>query len=137
MVEAPAADADGTAAEASAEPEASAEAAAPEPVPAREFRLATWKQLIDNGVLQRGDRAYASTARPAVVKVSQAVYDRMGSRLVVTGDRGSVTLSAEVADLPDDVVWLPANSFGRGVLADVASPGSGVDLAPWHGGNAR
>ena len=31
---------------------------------------------------------------------------------------------AEPADLADDVVWVPANSFGSGVLADLASPGS-------------
>ncbi len=43
--------------------------------------------------------------------------------MTLTGDRGSVTLPAEVADLPDGVVWLPANSLGNGVLADLASPG--------------
>ncbi len=31
-------------------------------------------------------------------------------------------------DLTDDTVWLPANSFGRGVLADLASPGSTVTV---------
>jgi NADH-quinone oxidoreductase subunit G len=31
-----------------------------------------------------------------------------------------------VDDLADDTVWVPANSFGNGVLADLASPGSGV-----------
>jgi NADH-quinone oxidoreductase subunit G len=38
-------------------------------------------------------------------------------------------LPVEVADdLRDDVAWVPANSTGRGVLADLASPGSGVRL---------
>ena len=47
----------------------------------------------------------------------------------MTGDRGSVTLPAEVADdLADGVVWLPANSAGNGVLADLASPGSPVTV---------
>ena len=42
-------------------------------------------------------------------------------------DRGSVTLPVEVApDLSDDTVWVPANSTGRGVLADLASPGTPV-----------
>ena len=27
-----------------------------------------------------------------------------------------------------DTVWVPANSFGRGVLADLASPGTGVTV---------
>jgi NADH-quinone oxidoreductase subunit G len=46
----------------------------------------------------------------------------------VTGDRGSVTLPARAADLADDVVWLPGNSLGRGLLADLASPGSSVEV---------
>ena len=46
----------------------------------------------------------------------------------VTGDRGSITLPVVVADLPDGVVWVPARSFGRGVLAELASPGSSVTV---------
>jgi NADH-quinone oxidoreductase subunit G len=38
-----------------------------------------------------------------------------------------VTLPAVIADdIVDGVVWVPANSTGNGVLADVASPGSRV-----------
>ena len=40
---------------------------------------------------------------------------------------GRSTLPTEpCADLADDTVWVPANSTGNGVLADLASPGSGV-----------
>ena len=39
-----------------------------------------------------------------------------------------MTLPAEPADLDDGVVWVPANSFGNGVLADLASPGSRVSV---------
>ena len=39
-----------------------------------------------------------------------------------------ITLPVVVADLPDDVVWVPARSFGRGVLAELASPGSAVTV---------
>jgi NADH-quinone oxidoreductase subunit G len=46
----------------------------------------------------------------------------------ITGDRGSVTLPVVVADLPDEVVWVPARSFSRGVLAELASPGSPVTV---------
>ena len=47
--------------------------------------------------------------------------------MTVTGDRGSVTLPVEATtDLVDGTVWVPANSTGSGVLADLASPGSGV-----------
>ena len=57
------------------------------------------------------------------------IYDALGPAVTVTGDRGSVTLPAEIADdLVDGVVWVPANSSGRGVLTDVASPGSRVTV---------
>ncbi|MCD6638915.1 MAG: molybdopterin-dependent oxidoreductase, partial [Nocardioides sp.] len=94
--------------------------------------LATWKQLIDLGLLQDGEEHLRATARRPVVRISQATYDSLFGMLeedafaTVTGDRGSVDLPVEVADLPDGVVWVPANSFGRGVLADLASPGSSV-----------
>jgi NADH-quinone oxidoreductase subunit G len=98
------------------------------------FTLSTWKQLLDLGSMQDGDPHLAATARPAVARINQAAYDALFgmhegmATATLTGDRGSVTLPVEVADLPDDVVWVPANSFGRGVLADLASPGSAVTV---------
>jgi len=94
------------------------------------FKLATWKLLLDNGVMQQGDKALAATARPAVALLSAASFERLGAMVTITGDRGSVTLPAGIApgEMPDDVVWLPANSTGRGLLADVASPGSRVEV---------
>ena len=94
--------------------------------------LSTWKQLLDQGSMQDGDDNLRATARNAVARVSQTVFDAYGALVTLTGDRGSVTLAAEVADLPeglsDDVVWVPANSAGNGVLADLASPGSRVTV---------
>jgi NADH-quinone oxidoreductase subunit G len=52
----------------------------------------------------------------------------LGETVTLTGDRGSITLPAEAADVADDVVWVPSNSVGRGVLADLASPGSRVEV---------
>ncbi|MGK2874278.1 MAG: NADH-quinone oxidoreductase subunit G [Nocardioides sp.] len=94
-----------------------------------QFVLATWKQLLDNGSLQRGDKYLDATARPAVLKVAAGVLEQFGEVITVTGDRGSWTLPAQAADLADGVVWLPANSHGNGVLADLASPGSRVTLS--------
>ncbi|MEP9362380.1 NADH-quinone oxidoreductase subunit G [Nocardioides sp. CN2-186] len=92
------------------------------------FALATWKLLVDNGSMQDGDKAYRATGRAPVVRLSRATYDALGATVTLTGDRGSVTLPAEPADLDDGVVWVPANSFGNGVLADLASPGSRVTV---------
>ncbi|CAI9399921.1 NADH-quinone oxidoreductase subunit G [Nocardioides sp. T2.26MG-1] len=91
--------------------------------------LATWKLLVDNGSMQDGDKAYRATGRAPVARLSRATYDAVGPTVTLTGDRGSVTLPAEPADLDDGVVWVPANSFGNGVLADLASPGSRVTVA--------
>ncbi|MEZ0577867.1 NADH-quinone oxidoreductase subunit G [Nocardioides sp. MH1] len=92
-----------------------------------ELVLATWKQSIDNGRMQDGDKYLRATARTPVALVTQDVYDTYGPTVTLTGDRGSVTLPAEVApDLVDGVVWVPADSFGAGVLDDLASPGSRV-----------
>jgi len=92
-------------------------------------RLATWKQMLDNGSMQDGDKHLAATARPAVARVSAAMYDALGPTVTVTGDRGSMTLPAEIAeDIVDGVVWVPANSTGRGVLCDLASPGTPVSV---------
>jgi len=101
----------------------------------RRFRLATWRLMLDNGTMQRGDKALAATARPAVVLLPTSLFEavRQGAGaedpiVTITGDRGSWTLPARPADLPEDTVWVPANSHGRGVLADLASPGSRVDV---------
>jgi len=102
-----------------------------EPVEIDGVRLATWKQLLDNGRLQDGDPALRATARRAVARIPAALSGGLGELVTLTGDRGSVTLPVEV--VPDDAmapdtVWVPANSFGRGVLADLASPGTPVTL---------
>ncbi|WP_340540842.1 NADH-quinone oxidoreductase subunit G [Nocardioides sp. GXZ039] len=95
--------------------------------------LSTWKLMLDQGTMQDGDKYLAATARPAVAVVSRAVYDACGPTVTVTGERGSVTLPAEVADdLVEGVVWIPANSAGNGLLTDLGKPGSRVTVT---GGN--
>ncbi|MEO6821459.1 MAG: NADH-quinone oxidoreductase subunit G [Candidatus Nanopelagicales bacterium] len=78
--------------------------------------LATWRQLLDAGVLQQGEPFLAATARPAVVRLSAATAQAMGfvpgDDVTVSTDAGAITLPLLVSDLPDDVVWLPADSEG-------------------------
>ena len=93
-----------------------------------DVRLATWKQMIDLGSLQDGDDNLRATARMAVARVSTTTYDACGPTVTLTGDRGSLTLPAVIADIADDVVWVPSNSTGNGVLVDLASPGSLVSV---------
>ena len=106
-----------------------APSADPLDAPAGQVALATWKQMVDNGSMQDGEDYLRRTGRVPVARVSPATYDSLGQSVTITGDRGSVTLPAEIADdIADGTVWVPANSFGAGVLADLASPGSRVTL---------
>jgi NADH-quinone oxidoreductase subunit G len=83
--------------------------------------------MLDNGSMQDNEKHLAATARTPVCRVSRRAHAALGAMVTLTGDRGSVTLPVEATDgLADDIVWVPANSVGRGVLADLASPGSGV-----------
>ncbi|MDP3893940.1 NADH-quinone oxidoreductase subunit G [Nocardioides sp.] len=108
--------------------------ASPAPAPRKVLKtkltLATWKQMLDNGSLQDGDQQLRATARRPVARIPQATHDMLkgSAEVTLTGDRGSVTLPVEVADLPEGVVWVPANSFGKGVLADLSSPGGMVSV---------
>ncbi|GAA1509860.1 NADH-quinone oxidoreductase subunit G [Nocardioides humi] len=96
--------------------------------------LSTWKQLLDNGSMQDGDKYLKATARTPVALVTGADFDRYGPTVTLTGDRGSMTLPAEICDdLVEGVVWVPANSVGNGVLADLASPGSPVTITGAEG----
>ncbi len=88
-------------------------------------RLATWRQLIDGGTLQQGEPYLAAGARDAVAKVSAATAQRHGLTAghVVSIDttHGSARLVLEVADMVDDVVWVPAHSPGLRVTTDLAA----------------
>ena len=67
--------------------------------------------------------ALAGTARPAQLRCNPATAQRLGltagAPATVRTERGTITLPVVIADLPDGVVWLPANSPGsqvRGTL---------------------
>jgi NADH-quinone oxidoreductase subunit G len=97
------------------------------------LRLATWHQLIDAGRLQDGEPYLAGTARPVVARVSAATAAEAGladgDKATVTTEFGSVTAPLAVTAMADGVVWLPANSPGSAVRADlVAGHGSRVSL---------
>jgi NADH-quinone oxidoreductase subunit G len=76
--------------------------------------LATWRHLLDEGRLQSDEPHLAGTRRPAVLRLSAETARRLGlsgnPNATVKTEHGSITLPVEYADLPDGVVWLPANS---------------------------
>lgn len=100
---------------------------------AGEATLATWHLLLDAGRMQDGEPYLAGTARAASARMSPgtaaeaAVSD--GDKVTVATERGSCTLPVEVTDMPDRVVWLPANSAGCAVRAQLgAGHGTRVTL---------
>ncbi len=91
--------------------------------------LATWRELLDLGVMQEGEPHLAATARPAVARVSAATASEVGlaegALLAVSTDAGFITLPVRFEEMPDRVVWLPTHSAGC-TPADTLGVGSGA-----------
>ncbi|MDA8368770.1 MAG: NADH-quinone oxidoreductase subunit G [Nocardiopsaceae bacterium] len=96
--------------------------------------LSTWRQLLGRGRMEDGEPYLAGTARPAMARLSAATAAGIGladgGRLLVTGSKGSVSVPAVMTEMPDNVVWLPANAHDCDVRRDLgAGAGSVVRLA--------
>lgn len=76
------------------------------------FYLATWRQLLDSGLMQEGEPHLAATARPSVARICPTDFAELGSpsALTVSGPKGNITLPVEVAPMVAGTVWLPMNS---------------------------
>jgi NADH-quinone oxidoreductase subunit G len=108
---------------------------------AGEAVLATWRLLLDEGRLQDGEPYLAGTRHPSVARLSAATAAEVGvgegELLVVSTDRGRITLPLEVTVMPDRVVWLPTNSPGSAVRRTLAADaGAVVRLGAGSGGAA-
>ena len=96
--------------------------------------LASWRQLLDLGTLQRDELELAGTARTPVVRIGAGTAAGLGlvdgDRLTVSGAIGEVTLPVRITAMPDRVVWLPMRSPGSEIRTDLGSgPGGVVRLA--------
>ena len=89
------------------------------PVVVGQAVLATWRQLLDESSLAVDEPALAGTARPPQLRCNLATAQRLGltagAPATVRTERGAITVPLVIADLPDGVVWLPANSPGSRV----------------------
>ena len=85
--------------------------------------VATWRQLLDAGVLQANEPHLAATARPAVAAMSSGTADRLqvtgAQSVIVSGPSGSVTLPLEIAAVCDGTVWIPLNAPGCQAYLDL------------------
>jgi NADH-quinone oxidoreductase subunit G len=100
---------------------------------AGEALLATWHNLLDAGRMQDGEPNLAGTARAAVARMSAATAAEAGTadggKVTVATRHGAITVPVEIADMPDRVVWLPANSPGSAVRRQLgAGHGARVSL---------
>lgn len=106
---------------------------APPAVAAGQAVLATHKPMLDAGRLQDGAPWLSGSARRSVALVSAttlaSVGASVGGHLRVSTDRGAITLPVEVADLPDNVVWVPECSQGSLVHESLGTAGSVVTLS--------
>jgi NADH-quinone oxidoreductase subunit G len=107
---------------------------APTPPGAGQVTLASWRHLLDEGVLQQGEPALAGTARPALARVSATTAANHGlgdgQPVTVTSAHGSITLPVAVTEMVDGVVWVPGNSIGSTVNATLrVGPGAAVALS--------
>jgi NADH-quinone oxidoreductase subunit G len=101
---------------------------------AGEAVLASWHWLLDDGSLQDGEPFLAGTAKKPRLHLSAATAASLGAAqgdaVTVSTDRGSLTLPLVVADLPDNVVWVPARTPDAAVARDLAAvPGDVVRLS--------
>ena len=73
--------------------------------------------------LQDGEPFLAATARPSVARLYAATAAEVGvaegDLLAVGTDRGTITLPLVLADLPDNVVWVPEHSAGSSIHRDL------------------
>ena len=109
-----------------------AAAAAPTPG-AGEAVLASWRMLLDDGLLQNGEPHLAGTARTPVVRLSAATAEATGAAdgdtVTVSTARGEITLPLAITEMPDNVVWLPLNSPGSAVHRQLGvTPGAVVKI---------
>lgn len=95
--------------------------------------LATHKPMLDAGRLQDGAPWLSGAARRPVALVSAATLEALGlasgAELVLATERGTVALPAQIADLPDRVVWVPECSSGSLVHQSLGTAGTVVALS--------
>ena len=96
------------------------------------FSLASHKVIVDNGLMIDGAFDLRRSARKSVAFVSPRSLEALGlsedDLVDIEGPRGRITLPIETGDLPDEVVWVPECSIGRGINCDLAPAGSDVQI---------
>jgi len=120
---------------------AAAPAVTPKAVPASrkgQVVLDSWRLLVDDARGQDGQEQFKATARPAVLRANETTLAAAGvdpgGPATISTAAGEATFLTQVVDLPDGVVWAPANS-GINLRATLAA-GFGARVVLSSGGAA-
>jgi len=96
--------------------------------------LATWRMAIDDSRAVDGEPYLQATARTPEARMSPstATSAGIGAGVVISNDRGAITLPAVVdPEMVDGVVWLPSRAPGLGIPKHLAaSAGDLVTIGP-------
>ena len=120
---------------------AAAPVVTPKAVPASrkgQVVLDSWRLLVDDARGQDGQEQFKATARPAVLRANETTLAAAGvdpgGPATISTAAGEATFLTQVVDLPDGVVWAPANS-GINLRATLAA-GFGARVVLSGGGAA-
>jgi NADH-quinone oxidoreductase subunit G len=102
------------------------------------FRLATWRELIDDSRRNDGADELLATAKPPVARLSSATAAQAGVTTSVTlgTGRGECTFDVVIDDsVVDGVVWVPSRAPGLNV-AEMLGARAGDPVTAIQGGQA-
>ena len=87
------------------------------------LNLTSWRLLLDLGTLQDGEANLAGTARKATAHISPARAEKLGvksgDQISISSDLGNLKLPVTISSMSDDAIWVPRNSIGSQVLANL------------------
>jgi len=101
------------------------EKVAPEKISASEGKLSltSWRLLLDLGTLQDGEANLAGTARKAAAHISvtraQKLGVKAGDLISISTELGAITLPVAISEMSDGSIWVPRNSIGSQVIANL------------------
>jgi len=87
------------------------------------LNLTSWRLLLDLGTLQDGEANLAGTARTASAHISNSralkLGVKVGELISISTDFGSLELPVEISEMSDNEIWVPRNSIGSQVIANL------------------
>jgi NADH-quinone oxidoreductase subunit G len=91
--------------------------------PDGKLNLTSWRLLLDLGTLQDGEANLAGTARKASAHISPARAEKLGVKtgdeISISSELGAIKLPVSISDMSDEAVWVPRNSIGSQVIANL------------------